>query len=63
MKVSQTKLDLTEKIIEDYKENLFDSQEQIFELLREHLQKQTITRLYDILGINEEELEDFTTID
>ena len=51
------------KIIEDFELNFYDSKEVIFDLLREHLHKQTITRLYDILGISEEELEDITTID
>ena len=57
MKVSDKKLDLVEKLIEDYELNFYDSKEIIFDLLREHLQKQTLTRLYELNGINEEEME------
>lgn len=59
MKVSQTKLDLTEKIIEDWEQNIYDSKEIMFDLLREFLQKQTISRLKDLYGYeNTEEDED-----
>ena len=56
MKVSEKKLDLVEKLIEEFELNLYDYKELMFDLLREHLQKQTIYRLYELLGIEQADL-------
>ena len=42
MKVSKNKLHLTDKIIEDFKNRFYDSQDEIFDLLREFLHTQTM---------------------
>ena len=54
MKISKTKLNLIDSIIENYELNYYDSQEVIFELLRDYLQTMTIARLNDLNGYAEE---------
>ena len=57
MKSSKTKLILIDSIIEDYKLNYYDSQDVIFELLRDYLQTMTIARLNDLNGYVEENID------
>ena len=45
MKVSEKKLDLVDNIINEYKSNVFNHEEIIFDLLRELLQTKTIAYL------------------
>ena len=54
MKISNKKLDLVDSIIENYQLNYYDSQELIFELLREYLQTMTIAKLNDLNDYVEE---------
>jgi hypothetical protein len=54
MKVSNKKLDLVDNIIEDWKLNLYDSKEIMFDLLREYLQTKTIAYLQELSGYVEE---------
>jgi hypothetical protein len=54
MKLSKTKLILIDSIIENYELNYYDSQDVIFELLRDYLQTMTIARLNDLNGYVEE---------
>jgi hypothetical protein len=55
MKISKNKLNLTDKIIEDYEANFYDSKEIILDLLREYLYTMTIARLNDLYGYTDEE--------
>lgn len=54
MKVSEKKLNLVDKIIEDYEANFYESKEVILDLLREYLYTMTIARLTDIYGYTDE---------
>lgn len=57
MKVSNKKLDLVDNIIEEWKNNMHNNEEIIFDCVRELLQQKTIGFLTDLYGYtNEEEI-------
>jgi acetyl-CoA carboxylase alpha subunit len=57
VKVSNKKLDLVDNIIEEWKNNMHNNEEIIFDCVRELLQQKTIGFLTDLYGYtNEEEI-------
>jgi hypothetical protein len=57
MKISNKKLDLVDNIIEEWKNNMHNNEEIIFDCVRELLQQKTIGFLTDLYGYtNEEEI-------
>jgi len=58
MKISNKKLDLVDNIIEEWKNNMHNNEEIIFDCVRELLQQKTIGFLTDLYGYtNEEEID------
>lgn len=58
MKVSNKKLDLVDSIIKEWRDNIHDNEEVIFDCVRELLQQKTIGFLTDLYGYtNEEEID------
>jgi len=55
MKVSEKKLDLVDKIINDWKSNIYEYEEVIFDCVRELLQTKTITFLEDLYGVENDD--------
>jgi len=57
MKISNKKLDLVDNIIEEWKNNMHNNEEIIFDCVRELLQQKTIGFLTDLYAYtNEEEI-------
>lgn len=58
MKVSNKKLDLVDNIIKEWRDNIHDNEEVIFDCVRELLQQKTIGFLIDLYDYtNEEEID------
>lgn len=59
MKISEKKLDLVDNIIKEWRDNIYDHEEVIFDCVRELLQQKTIVFLTDLYGYADEECDNF----